>query len=267
MKLTELSMDKIVQTKNHRETYHEGPELASLMGSIKNIGLQNPIHVIESLGGKYSIISGHRRFNAAKKLKLARIPVLIEESPLTKLDISIRNLMENLIRKNPSPIEYGLEFQKMMAKQKYNEKEIGQLLSMTEDFVKNCLYAARKVPKQHRPNIVALSSPNDKKKGDIPISAVKAIETAKKSKLINTKEGNQLYKMAKDKSVQKVNDTISSIRKGAKIKEALKENGKNKIEQVTLRMDFFKKDIGPDKDAFAEKLRARIYKEFGFKRP
>ncbi len=94
------------------------------------------------------------------------------------------------------------------------------------------------------------------------------VESARKSGHINTSQEKQFYAMAeKGKSVQEIKNHVYAVRKGAKISELKAGKSAKEVCHVVLRMDFFKKDVGPDKDLFAEKLRARIYKQFKFKNP
>ena len=76
-----------------------------LMDSIKVIGIRHPISVCPS-GDRYSIISGHKRFQAASRSGLTRISAFI----ISEMDDAARltiNLNENFGHRHYSDIEKG----------------------------------------------------------------------------------------------------------------------------------------------------------------
>jgi ParB/RepB/Spo0J family partition protein len=76
-----------------------------LMDSVKVIGIRHPICVCPS-GNRYSIVSGHKRFQAAPRSGLTTIPVFI----VPELDDASRlviNLNENFGQRQYSDIEKG----------------------------------------------------------------------------------------------------------------------------------------------------------------
>jgi ParB/RepB/Spo0J family partition protein len=76
-----------------------------LMDSVKVIGIRHPICVIPS-GNRYSIVSGHKRFQAASRSGLTTIPTFI----VPELDDASRlviNLNENFGQRQYSDIEKG----------------------------------------------------------------------------------------------------------------------------------------------------------------
>ena len=76
-----------------------------LMDSIKVIGIRHPISVCPS-GNRYSIVSGHKRFQAASRSGLTTVPAFI----VAELDDASRlviNLNENFGQRHYSDIEKG----------------------------------------------------------------------------------------------------------------------------------------------------------------
>lgn len=76
-----------------------------LMDSIKMIGIRHPISVCPS-GDRYSIISGHKRFQAAPRSGITQIPAFI----ISEMDDAARltiNLNENFGHRHYSDIEKG----------------------------------------------------------------------------------------------------------------------------------------------------------------
>lgn len=77
-------------------------DLTELKASIKQKGILEPL-LVRVVRGKYQIISGERRFTAAKELSLKEVPcIILQASDEESLEIS---LIENLQREDLSPFE------------------------------------------------------------------------------------------------------------------------------------------------------------------
>ena len=74
-----IKLEDLVPFKDHPYLVREGVELDDLTESIGTHGILNPLLVrpLESEDGKYEIISGHRRFFAAQKLGLKKVPCTV----------------------------------------------------------------------------------------------------------------------------------------------------------------------------------------------
>ena len=104
-KVIEIDINKVQPDKSQPRKYFNDDTLEELALSIKNVGIISPI-IVKKKGNFYEIISGERRFRAAKKLKLKKIPIIIKEyDDLVSLEVS---LIENIQRENLNPIEEAL---------------------------------------------------------------------------------------------------------------------------------------------------------------
>ena len=77
MKIEQIDIDKIISYVNNPRKNLNSDKVAS---SIKEFGFQQPIVVDKNM----SIIVGHTRYEAAKKLDLKTVPVVIAELPPLK---------------------------------------------------------------------------------------------------------------------------------------------------------------------------------------
>ncbi|KKK80033.1 hypothetical protein LCGC14_2827520, partial [marine sediment metagenome] len=111
-------------------------DLAALATDLKEFGLHHPILVLdktflsdaEDLNGQpYLLLAGERRFRAALLNKWTEIPAKITQRRLSKWEISVIELHENLQRKNMSPLEEANSKAKIhtMYQEKYGEKRSG----------------------------------------------------------------------------------------------------------------------------------------------
>ena len=99
-----LKLDKLIPFKNQARVYFDQESLESLAQTIKEHGIRQPLTVIPSdeKGGYYEIVSGERRFRAAKLLGLLTVPCIIIHDKKRAEEISI---IENIQRKDLHPIE------------------------------------------------------------------------------------------------------------------------------------------------------------------
>ena len=74
-----IKVEDLVPFKDHPYLVREGAELDDLTESIGTHGILNPLLVrpLEGTEGKYEIISGHRRYAAAQKLGMKKVPCTV----------------------------------------------------------------------------------------------------------------------------------------------------------------------------------------------
>jgi ParB family transcriptional regulator, chromosome partitioning protein len=107
-----LSLDAIVPNRYQPRQTFSPQELAELAASLKQSGLLQPVLVRRKGDGMYELISGERRWRAAREAGLATIQAVIrncsdEESILLAL-------VENLQREDLNPMEIAKAYQRMM---------------------------------------------------------------------------------------------------------------------------------------------------------
>lgn len=78
-KLLIIKLEDLVPFKNHPYKVIENESMTELTDSIKEHGILNPLLVrpLEDEDGKYEIISGHRRYYAAQKLGIRKVPCTV----------------------------------------------------------------------------------------------------------------------------------------------------------------------------------------------
>ena len=74
-----IKLEDLVPFKDHPYKVIENESMSELTESIKEHGILNPLLVrpLEGEDGKYEIISGHRRFYAAQKLSMRKVPCTV----------------------------------------------------------------------------------------------------------------------------------------------------------------------------------------------
>ena len=110
--------------------------IEELAQSIKESGVIQPIVVVPE-GDNYKIIVGERRWRAAQKAGLRKIPALVRSIPKDKqLEVS---LVENLQRENLNPLEVAFVFQRLMEELGFTQEEVADRVGKDRSSVANYL--------------------------------------------------------------------------------------------------------------------------------
>jgi len=101
--VTEVLLDLIVPDPNQPRQNISDERVASLIPSIKEHGVIQPIIVSEIDDGKYMIIAGERRWQASRLAGKHTIPVIVRD--VTQSQRKAFQIIENLHRENLTPME------------------------------------------------------------------------------------------------------------------------------------------------------------------
>ena len=130
----EVKLTDVMPNKNQpRKTFDE-EKLQALSDSIKEHGLIQPIIVTQN-GDTYNIVAGERRWRAAKKAGIKKIPVLVRDYE----DIEIKEiaLIENLQREDLNPIEEAMGYRSLMDEYNLTQEEISSRLGKSRSAIAN----------------------------------------------------------------------------------------------------------------------------------
>jgi ParB family chromosome partitioning protein len=101
--LRELPVESIEPNPQQPRTQFEASALDALAGSIKSAGLLQPLIVRPLDANRYELVAGERRWRAAQKAGLDRVPAVIRSSPEDeRLQAA---LIENMVREDLNPVE------------------------------------------------------------------------------------------------------------------------------------------------------------------
>jgi ParB family chromosome partitioning protein len=132
MNVTYIPINKILPSPYHLRKREGVSGLETLMKSISNLGVIQPL-IIRNMGGFFELVSGMRRFEASKALGLCKVPcVIVKTNELESIEIS---LAENIQRKDLSFLEQADAFQMMMTYFGVNKECISDKIGEKEDFV------------------------------------------------------------------------------------------------------------------------------------
>ena len=115
----------------------EKNSLLELSHSIKEHGIIQPITVRKMGRDNFQIISGERRFQAAKIAQIAEIPCYIRiADDKEMLEMAI---VENIQRKDLNAIEIGLSFQRLIDECRLTHEELSKKVSKDRSTISNFL--------------------------------------------------------------------------------------------------------------------------------
>lgn len=119
-----------------RKTFNED-ELEELAQSIRSYGVLQPILVCPEDHGCYQIIAGERRWRAARLAGLQEIPCIIQPNG-TDHDLEVA-LIENIQRKELSPIEEAQALQTLMQERHYTHDQLSKKIGLPRASITNTL--------------------------------------------------------------------------------------------------------------------------------
>ena len=111
--------------------------LADLADSIATHGILQPITVRRLQSGYYQIISGERRWRAARQAGLLEVPVLIIEADDKK--VTELALIENLQREDLNPVEEAAGYARLINEFGLTQEECAQRVGKSRPAVANAL--------------------------------------------------------------------------------------------------------------------------------
>lgn len=107
----ELDIDLIIPNPEQPRTRFADEALEELTQSIRSNGVVQPI-VVRANGGGYQIVAGERRWRAAQRAGLRKMPAVVRE--ITDDKLLELALIENIQRQELNPIEEGLAYRKLI---------------------------------------------------------------------------------------------------------------------------------------------------------
>ena len=135
--MAEIAVSEIIPNPTQPRTQFDEEALDELADSIRQLGVIQPITVKRQGDGKYIIISGERRWRAARLAGLSDVPVVIIEADDKKaMELA---LIENLQRSDLNPIEEALGYQELMGTYEMTQEQAAARVGKSRPAVANAL--------------------------------------------------------------------------------------------------------------------------------
>ncbi len=170
-KVRELPIDDILPNRFQPRIKFSESEVLALSESIKNHGVIQPI-LVRPIGDKYEIIAGERRYKASVMAGLKEIPAIVRQ--LDDKQSAELALIENVQRKDLTPIEEALSYQKILSMGYLTQDQLAaklgkkqstianklRLLNLDEDVQNALLY--EKISERHARSLLKLNQEQQK---------------------------------------------------------------------------------------------------------
>ena len=135
--IADIAIDQIQTNPYQPRTHFDQAALEELAESIKIQGIIQPITVRQLDQNSYQLISGERRYQAAKIAGLTVLPAYIRKADDQQmLEMA---LIENIQRENLNAIEIALSYQRLLSECSLKQEELGDRVGKKRTTVTNYL--------------------------------------------------------------------------------------------------------------------------------
>ena len=134
--IIEVALDDIIPNRFQPRLSFDEDALNELAKSIRQHGIIQPL-VLRKVGSKYEIIAGERRYKASYIAGLTKVPaIVIDLNDNESAEVAI---VENIQRKNLSPIEEAKSFKKLLDRGYLTQDELAASMGKTQGAISNKL--------------------------------------------------------------------------------------------------------------------------------
>jgi ParB family chromosome partitioning protein len=140
-RLWEIDIDRIVPNTQQPRKHFNDEALNELADSIRAHGLIQPIVVQPLPDNFFQLIAGERRWRAAQRAGLMKLPAVVREStPDSSLELA---LIENLQREDLNPIEEAQAYERLIVEFGLTQEEVARRVGKSRVTITNMLRLLR----------------------------------------------------------------------------------------------------------------------------
>ena len=151
---SEVDVDQISPNEHQPRHRFEDGALDELAQSIRANGVIQPI-VVRRVDGGYRIIAGERRWRAAQRAGLTRVPVVIKDvAPGSDAQLLEMALIENIQREDLNPIDEAAAYERLSSEFRMTQEEIAAAVGKDRSSVANHMRLL-KLPQEVRSEVAA----------------------------------------------------------------------------------------------------------------
>ena len=150
----EVDVDRLAPNDFQPRAQVDDARLEELTRSIKSNGIIQPI-VARKVGDRFQIIAGERRWRAAMRAGLARVPVVVRDvAPGQERSLLEMALVENIQREDLNPIEEAQAYRRLTDEFQLKQDQIADAVGKDRASVANTLRLL-KLPDEVRAEVAA----------------------------------------------------------------------------------------------------------------
>ncbi len=135
--LREIPLDEIAPNHRQPRTEFDDEALEGLAASIKAVGVLQPVVVRQRADGGFELIVGERRWRAARRAGLEKIPAVVREADDQEL---LRDaLIENLHREDLNPLEEAAAYRQLLDDLGMTHEDLAERVGRSRAVITNAL--------------------------------------------------------------------------------------------------------------------------------
>ena len=147
----EIDSDLLRPNRFQPRTHIDDDRIEELSRSIRSNGIIQPI-VVRKVPDGYEIIAGERRWRAAQRAGLLKVPVVVRDIPEDKL-LEVA-LIENIQREDLNPIEEAVAYRRLADEFHLTQEQIADAVGKDRSSIANYVRLLR-LPSEVRANVAA----------------------------------------------------------------------------------------------------------------
>jgi ParB family chromosome partitioning protein len=152
--VTEIDIDLLLPNQQQPRVQMDDERLEELAQSIKANGIIQPI-LVRRAGHEYRIIAGERRWRAAQRAGLLKVPVVVRDVPEgSDQQLLELALIENIQRENLNPIDEAAAYQRLADQFALTQDQIAAAVGKDRSSVANFMRLL-KLPDEVRAEVAA----------------------------------------------------------------------------------------------------------------
>lgn len=134
--IIEVPIDRISPNPDQPRLEVDSDRLEELTLSIEAHGVLQPI-IVRPMGDDYQIIAGERRWRAAQRAGLERVPCILHEAnDQESLELA---LIENLQREDLNPLEAARGYRRLLTEHGLTQEQLASLIGKSRSAIANTL--------------------------------------------------------------------------------------------------------------------------------
>jgi len=149
----EVDIDLLAPNQQQPRLRMDDAKLEELAASIKSNGIIQPI-LVRRTGETYRIIAGERRWRAAQRAGLHRVPVVVRDVSEGDKQLLELALIENLQREGLNPVDEALAYQKLADEFSLTQDQIAAAVGKDRSSVANFMRLL-KLPEEVRGDLAS----------------------------------------------------------------------------------------------------------------
>lgn len=132
--IQEVQVKDIHANQNQPRKNFDEQKLNELADSIKEHGILQPV-ILRKKAGTYELVAGERRWRAAQKAGIEKIPAIIKD--LSDSDVMEIALIENLQREDLNPLEEAAAYKKLIEEFGMTQEELSKRVGKSRSQIAN----------------------------------------------------------------------------------------------------------------------------------